>query len=223
MNIVQMQKIFQELCDDNFEYLKHNDILYELNNNLNWIKDIILKCNKLGFFTCVSQPGSSHKNVIYKSEYDRKYRTYNILSTDGLRLQRAYVRGYMHKNMAKYIVGELIDDTFLFVRAENLNNICGNFDVKVGSVNFYENEPLVKKMHSIKCKDDLKNIPDGDASLNFESPLHRPFNFVRSDIDNIYCINIVEFDILDKRWNNNEYLWKKLYELIVAYNSNNIK
>jgi hypothetical protein len=221
---MQEQKTFQELCDDNFEYLKCNNILRELNNkNLNWITYIIFKCNKLGFFTLTSQPGSSHNAVIYKSAHDRKYETNNILHKDGLRLQRAYptilvARGYMHKDMANYVVSKLINDDFLFARTENLNNIGANFDIKVGSVNFYNNEPLVKKMYSVECIDELKKIPDGDESYNFEFPLHRPFNFIKSE-NNINYNDIVEFDILDTRWNNNDCLWKKLLELIVAYGS----
>jgi len=33
----------------------------------------------------------------------------------------------------------------------------------------------------------------------------------------LFTFDIVEFDILDTRWDNNDYMWKKLLELIQKY------
>ncbi len=216
---MQTLKTFHDSCIDNINHIKQNDMLYELRNSLYWIADIILEYNKLGFLTFTSQPGVAYKNIIYKSAYHRLYgdkKEDNIFYENGVRQQRAYIRGYMHRVMAKYIVTNLLDDEFLFTRAENLNNIVANFEIPLGSVNFYKNIPMVDKIHSKSSNDDLKCIVDGDASFSFDAPLHRPYRITKReeivDID-----NIVEFDILDVRWNNNDYLWKKLLELMQKY------
>lgn len=202
-------KIFKDYIEENLINLTTKDVLYELSpKSLIWIRNIIIKYNELGFLTYTSQPGSCFKTTIYKSFYDRKFKiTDNILLTDGKRMQRAYIRGYMHKNMAFYIVEQLLKDKYLFARSENLNNIIPKIDIKLGSVNFYENNPVVTKMTD---NNDIKSKPDGNESFNLDQPLHHPFNFIyNSSIE-----DIVEFDIIDLRWNNNEYLWTKLLELI---------
>jgi len=63
---------------------------------------------------------------------------------------------------------------------------------------------------------DMKTEPDANESFNLDVPLHRPFNFMYNTSINP---DIVEFDIVDVRWNDNTYLWKKLLELIIASNS----
>jgi hypothetical protein len=213
-------KTFHNACTDNLYHLNHYDVLYELNNsNFSWIADIIFEYNKLGFLTFTSQPGISQKTTIYKSAYHRHYEYTdhcNILYQNGIRQQRAYIRGYMKRSMAKYIVSNLLDDEFLFARSENVNNIAATFEIKLGSVNFYENIPMDDKMHSISCTDDLKYIPDANASFSFDLPLRRPYK-IEKEYDIIDIDDIVEFDILDTRWDNNDYLWKKLRDSIKKY------
>lgn len=207
-------KTFEDYTKENLINLTTKNTLHELSSGpLIWISDIIIKYNELGFLTYTSQPGSCFKTIIYKTMYDRKFNiSENILSIDGKRLQRVYIRGYMHKDMASYIVEKLIKDKYLFARSENLNNIIPNIDIKLGSVNFYKDDPVITKMSH---NNDLKSEPDGNESFNLNQSLHRPFNFIYySSID-----DIVEFDIVDVRWNNNTYLWEKLLELIIASNS----
>lgn len=127
----------------------------------------------------------------------------------------------MHESMAKFIVDNLINDPFLVARCEKYNNVPANFDIKVGSVNFYNDQPLAKEMPNLVSANmnHLKTIPDGDTCFNFTVPLHRPFCNVNNTIVDI---NIIEFDILEKRWNYNDYLWSKLLELIMEYQNRHI-
>jgi len=222
-----------ELCNRNAEYLENGNALYELNGSLTWIKDIIIQCNRLGFLTHTSQPGKIVQTVIYKSAYHRLYdqdsdnilRTGDVPCTNGIRMQRAYIHGYMSKSMADYIVKGLSKHEFLFIRAEHLPPRVADFEIKLGSVIFYEGKPVAKTMLDVKCREDLKSVPDSDASYNFALPLRRPFSFMKKELLGKFGVkeeeitsssDIVEFDILDTRWNQNDFLWKVLLDAIIS-------
>ena len=174
--------------------------LYEFVGELEWIKSLVHEYNEMGFETYTSQPGSISNNyVVYKSVYDRKNKG-EIISRNGCRKQRAYIKGYMNINMANYIIDKLKNDKYLFVRSTNHNGILDD-EIKLGSVIFLDDKPIIYEMSKL---DDIREIPDADESYNFVLPLRIP-----NDKE-----NIVEFDILDKRWNDNSYLWTRLYSLI---------
>lgn len=199
---------FYNLCKNNAEKLASDrTILYEL-SNLDWIASTIIEYNELGFLTFASQPGSVYDDIMYKSEYHRVKdpRNENILRSV-IRKQRAYVRGYMHHLMADFIFDKLHDDPYIFVRTST-NNRPVNFEIKFGSVNFIDDQPVLTE--EIMCDDieETKNNPDANWSFNFNLLLRRPM------IGNEY---IIEFEIVDVRWNENIYMWTKLLEIINEY------
>lgn len=209
---------FRELSLKNMQFLEGDKILYELNRQL---KEVILLCNSLGFLTYTSQPGSKVRTRIYKTGYDRIIDG-EVLYEDGDRLQRAYIRGYMDCDMAKYIIDELKEDKYLIVRAEGVYNFIPNIEIKLGSVNFYKDSSIINTMEEIE--NDPKKCRDGNESFNFNCCLHRSFDIIKESICktlSFTCVeevgNIVEFDILETRWNNNDYLWEKLSTLLINY------
>lgn len=124
----------------------------------------------------------------------------------------------MRENMANYIVDTLTNHRYLIARSENNNNIiCDPPDgCKFGSVNFNNDIPVM-----LDDKSTLPEFqPDANWSYNLSSPLHRPYcnkslyphNLLRDD-------NIVEFDIIDTRWNDNSLLWTTLESLIITFNA----
>ena len=126
--------------------------------------------------------------------------------------------------MAKYIIDELKEDKFLIVRAERIKNFVPEIEIKLGSVNFYEDKPIINVPEESK---DLKEVKDGEESFYFDIPLHRGFDMLKKSICNSLKIDyfndigdghIVEFDILEVRWDYNDYLFTKLLSLIVNYN-----
>lgn len=53
--------------------------------------------------------------------------------------------------------------------------------------------------------------------IYFNLPLRRPFALIFNDYPDIDCSNIVEFEIVDTRWNENDYMWTKLLQSIHHY------
>ena len=227
---------FSGICENMVHKLeKDPTILYEL-SNLEWIKCIIIEYNRLGFFTYTSQPGSERNNVLFKSEYHRRisnkeditqeFLKENIIHHDAVRKQRAYIRGYMNIKMADFVFQKLEHDPYLFVRTTN-NNRHANFQVKFGSVNFWNEQPVLNEEIVWHDIEETKNIPDADWSFNFSLSLRRPLTemlkirplseMFDKEYQNIDCADIVEFEIIDTRWNENSYLWNKLLETIRAY------
>lgn len=188
--------------------------LPELTGKNEYIKDFIVGFNKMGFYTVTSQPGSIINNfTTFKTVYDRKYKIKkNIVSNTNdiyYRKQRAYIRGYMKTEMATFIINNLVDEEFIYARSNNHNGII-NDKIKLGSVIFKNDVPIV---YEISKEIDITKISDANESYDLSVPLHRPLN----DKD-----DIVEFDIIDKRWNMNDYMWNKLYNLIKLYHQNNM-
>jgi hypothetical protein len=197
---------FEDLCSS----IKNVDLI-ELTGEKLWIKDIILDLNKMGFYTLTSQPGEIINNfTTFKTAYDRKYNVEeNIISNTDVycRKQRAYIRGYMESDMATFIINKLIDDKFVYARSANHNEIDKLDNIHLGSVIFKNDNPII---HEMSDEMDMMKVPDACEAYNLSIPLHRPL----MDID-----NIVEFDIVDRRWDTNDYMWNKLYDLIKEYYS----
>lgn len=216
---------FADLCQFMANKLRLNpDILCELRGSSELDKEIceiICEYNKHGFLTFTSQPGRAHNSIIFKSVYHRykEPKEENILCR-GVRKQRAFIRGYMNSEMADFIFKELEHDPYIFVRSSNNNRSC-SFDIKFGSVNFLNDKPVLE--NDFNDFKDTKEIPDADWSFNLGLPLRKSFQLLLgNEYPNIDSANIVEFEAVDIRWNENGYFWKKLLETIHNYKKRNI-
>lgn len=210
-----MKKRFVNLLEDSIQSIQ-DDGLYELKNNeYSWIQDIILDYNKHGFCTYTSQPGKIETNVNITTYEGR------VLSRGNIRKQRAYIRGFMRLKMANTIVDQLKDHEFLIARTTYNNNIIPDLDIKVGSVIFtidpetQEETPLAKTMPDIRTPD----LSNPRCSFNFDKQLTSTVFDVFPHLVNTYELDpdIVQFDLLDRRWNDNSILWTTLHSLILKY------
>jgi len=61
-------------------------------------------------------------------------------------------------------------------------------------------------------------IPDACESFNLKVDLHHSVIDVYPNIKFDHK-NIVQFDIIDLRWNKNSYMWNALYQAIKEYHS----
>lgn len=206
------------------ELIKDRNILHEL-NDCEDIREIFHEYNKLGFLTYTqqsskAQPGHINNSVIFKSEYHRsKERTKENILCTGVRKQRAFIRGYMNKDMANYIFNKLENDSYIFVRDANNNRPCP-FDIKFGSVNFIDDKPVLIEDLDWHHSEDTKNIPDADWSFNLGLPMRKSFSLLLGrEYPNIDSTDIVEFEAVDIRWNENGYMWTKLLQTIKKYKS----
>jgi len=211
---------FSDLCEFMVNEMKQNPrILYELDNDkYNEIRKAIYEYNKHGFLTYTSQPGHAGNVRIFKSEYHRyKEPTAENVLCLGVRKQRAFVRGYMNSEMAYFIFNKLEHDPYVFVRTSNNNRSCP-FDVKFGSVNFMNEKPILTE--DTNNIEDTKIIPDANWSFNLGLPLRKSFSLILgSEYPNIDSTNIIEFEAVDIRWNENSYMWTKILETIHDYKS----
>jgi len=204
---------FTELCLENVKKFNDPKVLYELKGPLEYIKDIVIQYNKLGFLTHTSQPGSICPNYkVYQTRDDDRYRREDkILTLDGVRKQRAYIRGFMHKTMADYIILNLKDD-HLIVRSTHNSNIVPDLDIQLGSVCFINDEPMAKTMAIYGWS------PGACESFDFGCPLHWGYQeLYKNALPND---DIVEFDILETEWNDNSRLWTKLLSCLEDYHKN---
>lgn len=163
--------------------------------------NIICKYNEYGFLTYTSQPGDEYENVIYKSPLHRYQRNGLIATPIGqaIRKQRAFVRGFMKLDLANKIYQELQGDKNIRIRTEDHNEIF-DLDVKWGSINFLDETALDSE-------------DDTDCSYNLGLPLRKSFGLIYPNIS-IPDADIVEVEIFDIRWNNNEELWSRLLNLL---------
>ena len=193
---------YQELCKHNALKLQNNSkILYEQSDEL---KDIICKYNELGFLTYTSQPGIEYNNPVYLSPLHR-YHKCKIPIATAIRKQRAFVRGFMKRNLAKYIYIMLQGDNNLRIRTEDNNDNFPDLDISWGSINFINDEAM-------------NSEEDADCSFNLGLSLRKPFKLIYGDIIIPDEDDIVEVEIFDIRWNNNEELWTRLLELLQSFN-----
>ena len=210
---------FFDLCQFRAEKLKSDpSILYE--KLPDGVKEMFIEYNKLGFLTFTSQPGGECKNLIFKSAMhrfncnkSRKSPEPDDILGEGIRRQRAFVRGFMDQKMADFVFNKLKDDSYIFIRTEK-NNLPFPHEVKFGSVKFFNDQPLVTE----DIGDYDPNGPDGDWTFNLGLSLRKPFSLLLGkEYPNIDSTNIIEVEVLDTRWNENSYLWIKLLETIREY------
>lgn len=155
--------------------------LYELKApNMKWIKDIILEYNELGFYTTTSQPAISQ-----------------FITANTSRKQRAYIRGYMTKEMADYIVVSINNShnpsySRLFVRSETYNRILDKSYCNCGSVIFINDKPIIYDF-------DAADEDVAMQSFNLGLPLRRPYSYFQTIFNTVpdNLQNMSEFDIVD--------------------------
>lgn len=209
-----------DLCHEAVNQLiNDHNILYELNNKRwSWIADIIVDYNRLGFYTFVSQPGKSYCDDMYKSAYHRlKAPTPDNILQACVRKQRAYIRGYMDHDMAEFVYRQLQHDPFIFVRTSYHNRPFDDH-VKFGSVNFYNDQPVLMEEIDWDCIEETKNHPDADWSFNLRLLLRRPFTMMLGEqYPHIDATQIVEIEFIDRRWNDNDYFWSKVLDVIKQF------
>ena len=212
-------KSFDELLQQTRNKIKNENILYELGGEAKWIKDVIYEYNNLGFLTWTSQPGRSYDCYVYESIYNRKYQKGDKIKC--VRKQRALIRGYMKRDLARKLCDYLNQDEFLFVKtAENGKIFTG--DVQFGSMCFINDEPIIRYHKEIEFdyfKDDdekLKLHPDADQSYNLGVQLRFPLaNLTNFDGKE----DVVEVEIFDIRWNNNNLLWQTILTFLRKENT----
>jgi hypothetical protein len=129
----------------------------------------------------------------------------------------------MRRDMAEFIVSQLTGHEFLIARSSHNNNIIPDLDIKVGSVIFSidpdtkEETPLVKSMPDTNNSED----PNPRCSFNFNKKLTVSVFDVFPHLIDTYEIDrdIVQFDLLDIRWNDNSCLWTTLHSIILNFAS----
>lgn len=134
-SIYSQVKSFDELCAIGCKFIKgeikthpflitinSQDNLYELTGEYEWIKKYLFQYNKLGFYTIMSQPGTTKPTDIYANYYEYKksfstrdkqiYNNVNsnkLAGTYGIK-QRAEVEGFMRYSNALELYSMLKND-----------------------------------------------------------------------------------------------------------------
>lgn len=206
---------FDGLCDITADNVLKPDVLYELGGDLEWIKLIIYKYNKLKFLTWTSQPGSSGDSKIYKTCYDRKYKLNNN-TLNCIRLQRAFIRGYMYRSVSNKLYELLENHEYIFMKTTTHNRTF-NGDVEFGSMSFIRDSdgnyiPVYKTdndgNYNYSDNEELKTFPDANESFRLGVLLHRPIQEFDDSVD--------EVEIFDTRWNDNSTLWTTILDLLIS-------
>lgn len=210
---------FNELCDLRAEEVLKPGVLYELGGDLKWIKTIIHQYNKLKFLTWTSQPGSAIQTEIYETCYDRKYKIQSK-TLKCTRLQRAFIRGYMHKSVADKLYKLLENHQFIFMKTTTHNRKFEG-DVEFGSMSFLSGVPIYRKDSEADYNysdEELKKYPDANESFRLGVTLHRPFPKLFKDYNFMEGTQIDEVEIFDIRWNDNSLLWTEILQLLEMIN-----
>lgn len=195
--------------------------IHNLNELVSDKYDFIKKCmityNELGFYTVCSQPAWSSKNFDNDSFEDR---------------QKAFVEGFVYKDIAHKIFNELKNDENLLIEFgsefdkynEKINTYKKlDFENRFVSLTFengkvpiqeymkrYKNFSTFYKQKTFLCHTNLC-VVDGDINDYLKND-----NIKINDNDDIISITIS-----DKRWNKNDLLWSKLLDILQKANGNN--
>lgn len=175
------------------KHMLTRDDLYECRGKYEFLVELILAYNNLHFYTTTSQPGTM---INTSANYCRK--------------QRAYIRGYMHSDMAEFIYQNINHDDIV-VRTELHNRGIPSYACECGSVMFIDDKPGTMTFDS---------KIDYEQSFNLGLQLRRPYNTNKEYFKIPQNLeNMMEFDIVDLRWDNNDDLWNLLFDKIMEYNS----
>lgn len=202
---------FENLLSDIIRRITDNNALYELGGDKKWIADTICQYNKLGFLTWTSQPGRCYESYVYETMYNRKYKIGAKIQC--LRLQRAFIRGYMYRDVARKLCNYIDTYEFLFMKTSENNRIFTG-DIEFGSMCFINNIPIIKYHKEIEFEysdEEEKLHPDSDESYHLGVPVHKPLiDLMKFDEK----ADIVEVEIFDTRWNNNDLLWVTILKFL---------
>lgn len=216
---------FYDLCIQNARDLSEiSETLYEGDDDF---KNIIIEYNRLMYFTRVSQPGHISPAYPKKSLYHSIHNIEKYLPGNYTRQQRAHVGGYMKVEMARYIHSQLKDDEKLILSTGIFDNVSQNISINMASVIFDENNiPLLYDIDEYDIqKDDLRLIPDADATMRINTP-YKTFEWWWKHTGCIsypnFQINgsqIIKFDITAVEWNDNTYLWGIVLKVLKDFHS----
>ena len=221
------KKTFKELC---LEYTKTT--LYR-----NQYSNIIIEMNRLGFLSYTSQCGfidnfsdyiNSGYTRLYKSTWHRLNKITGLEDLDiknYSRRQRAYIRGFMKKDMAEYITNyfSLHFSGRLYANYDgNINNFYFPDECKFGSEIFFNEKPVLNEFPDIGEDDieELKKLPDFDGSYDLSRSTFPHLIDIFPDIIMTGNDEVVGFHAFDVLFNNNDLLWESLLNIIKDFNNN---
>lgn len=192
---MEAKKLFDELCQKSAKSTT--------------LSESIAAYNKMGFLTHASQPGNIQDIKQYMLQnphidYNEAHRSKILASNTCVRKQRATVWGVMEKSMANKVYELLKDDKNLLI-STSVTVTKIDVDCPYGSCVFFD-EVQSEGSNSFDNPDNLELFP---INMTFEkSPTC------------ILCTHkllrkyVVEVDIMERRWNDNTYLWTKLLDVL---------
>jgi hypothetical protein len=215
------------------------DNLYELVGKNEWIRDYLYQYNLMGFYTVISQPGLDYPIHIYPTYLD--YKNSFILQNDiksfddfmsfddfGVK-QRAEIEGFIKLDIGVKIYNKFKDDPRIKIA---LSNIPESFSNNIPNSNFKSIDQYTTLSYKKLSNENIKfmeNEAESNESARKEfkgsernyklSQLYhvvRRYFIVRNysikkHIQNLLDTDIVGISIMDLEWNNNDYLWNKIY------------
>jgi len=205
--------------------------LYEMTEGRDWIRPIVAFLNRKGWFSTMTQPArefptrvfrnmalweeDNARNANSKSPYNFNppFNAKTMIKGNFTTIQRAFYSGFMSKVMANRLQRALARDPFLLmVRSDKpqrqtqlLNKSCNRFITVIAK----DGVPL--------CKETL--LSEQDSSLPF---LHGTYFTAQGSLADVKdelpnfrdrFNNYVNVSVMDKRWNDNSYMWNKLVQL----------
>lgn len=206
------------------------DNLYELTKQNEWIRDYLYKFNKLGFYTVMSQPGLDKSTIIYPTYLDYKNsfiennKSKPLDGTFGIK-QRAEVEGFMRLEQGLKLYNALKDEPEIIIGISILHD-KNNLIIESKSIdkyttlsyqieNFKERFMVSEAETNEVIRFEFKGI-ERDKKLRMMKHVVRRYFVVRNyplnkHIPNLIDNDIIGISIMDKVWNRNDYLWKKIY------------
>ncbi len=237
---------FENLCEIGCKFIKNEirthpflqidytkDNLYELDEKTEWIRNYLYEYNKIGFYTVISQPGCDYLITLYPTylDYKNSY-NFNIKPLDGIYgvKQRAEVEGFMKKHIALKLYSILSNDPKIIIKIsfdknnsihddESLNKYMTlSYQIEKNDIRFMEKESEFNE--SIRLQN--KKINRNDKLQKMKHVVRKYFSVrnypLKKHIPNLIDNDIVGVSIMDLTWNQNDYLWKKIYQSLKNIN-----
>jgi hypothetical protein len=203
-----------------------------------YIKEHINKYFSLGFVVNLYDVGMCKDTKVFQNHHDfmthhRNPPTdYKYLEGNYTVCNRARIRGITTKNKACIMSAILNNNDNFLVTASCLKSNL-SYENSFSSMLFLDNEPMFEenKEQSKKCRElglglfdkdeKFKQLKDlscrgfgtkYDPELAQERYSEHLSNMSKEDID-----DLVQFDIMDKRWDNNQDLWFELLKCLRDY------
>lgn len=234
MTNLDKAKTFEELYQLRAKHVSRKNVLYELKGDKEWIAQVIHLYNKLGFVTCISQPGKLEpdpENPVCKSHWhymmmkcsmyhphrpgkvcrkrknaDTIMEKYLIKTNDYHEIgQRASVSGYMMRDMAEKLYEKLRTNQNLIVRISCIEERVPE-ELTCMTITFKNGEPMFK---------DLKDCDEKAKKLGLDKLFDEDENFKKiPDIfsthfsEGCYSPNGFSYSFKDKLPNLDKDLFK---------------